>query len=134
MIELEGNIEKNLHSLSLEDIEIQNPEELVLAKQLLRFDDVLFGITNTNDTIIMLFIDCIKIDLCIDVAEDLYPNKLCDYIYELSQKFNQFYESCPVLKAENKEIQQSRAVLCSLTADVLDLSLGLLGIKTVEKL
>ena len=69
-----------------------------------------------------------------EVSRDLYPNKMCEYLFELSQKFNQFYENCPVLKAETKDIQQSRAVLCSLTADVLQLSLGLLGIKTVEKL
>jgi arginyl-tRNA synthetase len=39
-----------------------------------------------------------------------------------------------VLKAESPEIQRSRAALCSLTAETLKLSLGLLGIKTVEKL
>jgi len=97
---------KDINSLILE-----KPEEIILAKHILKLEEIL-----------------------IEVSRDLYPNKMCEYLFELSQKFNQFYENCPVLKAETKEIQQSRAVLCSLTADVLQLSLGLLGIKTVEKL
>ena len=61
-------------------------------------------------------------------------NQLCEYLFELSQRFNQFYENCPVLKAETIESRRSRAALCELTADTLKLSLGLLGIETVEKL
>ena len=34
------------------------------------------------------------------VEKDLSPNHLCQYLFELSQKFNQFFESCPVLKSE----------------------------------
>jgi arginyl-tRNA synthetase len=64
----------------------------------------------------------------------LTDQQLCEYLFELSQRFNQFYEKCPVLKAESPELQRSRAALCSLTADTLKLSLGLLGIRTVEKL
>ena len=56
------------------------------------------------------------------------------YIFELSGKFNQFYEQCPVLAAETAELQRSRLALCSLTASVLRLSLGLLGIDTLERL
>ena len=55
-------------------------------------------------------------------------------MFELSQRFNLFYERCPVLKAETEAIQMSRTALCSLTADTLKLSLELLGIDTVEKL
>jgi len=55
-------------------------------------------------------------------------------LFELSQRFNQFYEKCPVLKAETPQVQRARTALCSLTADTLKLSLGLLGIDTVEKL
>jgi arginyl-tRNA synthetase len=55
-------------------------------------------------------------------------------MFELSQKFNKFYEECPVLKAESASLQKSRAALCLMTADTLKKSLGLLGIDTVEKL
>jgi len=85
--------------------------EVTLAKHLIRFHEVL-----------------------LEVSLELYPNKLCDYIFELSQKFNQFYENCPVLKADTPELQTSRTALCILTSDTLKLSLDLLGIETVDKL
>jgi len=69
-----------------------------------------------------------------EVEKDLLPSKMCEYIFELSGKFNQFYESCPVLKAETTELQRSRLALCSVTASVLRLTLGLLGIEPLERL
>ena len=73
-------------------------------------------------------------DVIREVERDLLPSKLCEYIFELSGKFNQFYESCSVMNAETPEIQKSRLALCSLSASVLRLSLGLLGIDTLERL
>ena len=36
----------------------------------------------------------------IDEVEDvLLPNRLCSYLFELSQVFNRFYDQVPVLKA-----------------------------------
>ena len=45
--------------------------------------------------------------------------QLCDYIFELSQRFNQFYECCPVLQAESAELRHSRVQLCALTAGTI---------------
>jgi len=67
-----------------------------------------------------------------EVERDLLPSKLCEYIFELSSKFNQFYESCPVLQAESAEVQRSRLALCRVTASVLRLNLGLLGMEALE--
>jgi len=69
-----------------------------------------------------------------EVERDLLPSKMCEYIFELSGKFNQFYESCSVLNADTAELQRSRLALCSVTASVLRLTLGLLGIETLERL
>jgi arginyl-tRNA synthetase len=102
---------QGLQGLTAEALDLSTKEEQALAKQLMRLDEVLE-----------------------EVSRDLYPNKLCEYIFELSQRFNQFYERCPVLAAESPELRKSRAALCSLTADTLKLSLDLLGIRTVEKL
>jgi arginyl-tRNA synthetase len=67
------------------------------------------------------------------VEEDLLPNRLCDYLYELSKKFNQFYEQCPVLQASENE-RTSRLVLCDVTARTLKLGLSLLGISVLERM
>ena len=67
------------------------------------------------------------------VEQDLLPNRLCQYLFELSQKFNQFYDRCPVLTAE-EPLRSSRLVLCELTARTLKLGLSLLGISVIERM
>ncbi|MDJ0659818.1 MAG: arginine--tRNA ligase [Crocosphaera sp.] len=68
-----------------------------------------------------------------EVEKTLLPNRLCDYLYELSKKFNRFYENCPVLKSE-ETLKTSRLLLCDLTARTLKLGLSLLGISVLERM
>ncbi|MBD1999693.1 arginine--tRNA ligase [Leptolyngbya sp. FACHB-541] len=89
---------------------LKEDEEFVLAKHLLRLDEILS------------IIDA-----------DLLPNQLCQYLFELSQKFNQFYDRCTVLDAE-EPIRTSRLVLCDLTARTIKLGLSLLGIPVLERM
>ena len=78
--------------------------------------------------------DLLKLDAVIaEVAEELLPNRLCTYLFELSQVFNRFYDQVPVLKAE-EPARASRLALCRLTADTLKLGLGLLGVPTLERM
>ena len=91
--------------------QLQHPAELMLARHLMSVGEVLD-----------------------EVEADLYPHKLCDFIFELSQRFNVFYENCPVAKAETEEQKRSRAVLCAVTANTLRLILQMLGINTVDRL
>ena len=107
--ECEGD--KNDQQLSITSETLIAPEELALGKHLLKLEEVLK-----------------------EVERNLYPNALCEYLYELSSLFNKFYEKCPVLKAETQELRASRTALCSLSADALSLGLGLLGIDTLEQL
>ncbi|NEP41581.1 MAG: arginine--tRNA ligase, partial [Okeania sp. SIO2H7] len=89
---------------------LEKGEELALAKHLLQLPEI--------------------VDL---VAADLLPNRLCQYLFELSQKFNQFYEFCPVLDAK-EPTRTSRLVLCDVTARTLKLGLSLLGISVLERM
>jgi len=73
-------------------------------------------------------------DVLNEVERDLYPNRMCDYLFETSQKFNQFYENCSVNNAETPELKASRLSLCTATAGTIRLLLSLLGIEVVEKL
>ena len=68
-----------------------------------------------------------------EVETELLPSKLCDYIFDLASRFNQFYEKCPVLSSET-EVRRSRLALCALTAQVLRLNLELLGIEPLERI
>ncbi|MCY7336541.1 MAG: arginine--tRNA ligase [Chamaesiphon sp.] len=68
-----------------------------------------------------------------EVERDLLPNRLCQYLFELSQKFNQFYDKHSVLQVE-EPLRTSRLVLCDLTAKTLRLGLDLLGIPVLERM
>ncbi|QDO89421.1 arginine--tRNA ligase [Ornithinimicrobium ciconiae] len=66
------------------------------------------------------------------VGESLEPHRLCGYLFQLAQSFSAFYEHCPVLKAADPAVRQSRLALCALTLDVLVTGLDLLGIESPE--
>jgi arginyl-tRNA synthetase len=68
------------------------------------------------------------------VADSLQPHRLCTYLYELASAFTTFYESCPVLRAENEEQRATRLLLCELTARVLAAGLELLGIEAPARM
>ena len=97
-------------SVAAEPLSYSEPQEWALVRELLRFDAVI-----------------------VEVEEELLPNRLCSYLFELSQVFNRFYDQVPVLKAEGATLR-SRLALCRLTADTLNLGLGLLGIATLERM
>lgn len=66
-------------------------------------------------------------------AESFRPNLVADYLFELSRKFNTFYNSCPILNQED-EVLHSRLLIADRTAKVLKEGLDLLGIGTVDRM
>ena len=89
---------------------LEAPQELSLARQLLNFDEVILA-----------------------MEQDLLPNRLCAYLFGLSQTFNRFYDQLPVLKAPSPS-RGTRLALCRLTARTMNLGLALLGIKTLDRM
>lgn len=67
------------------------------------------------------------------VLNDFRPNTLAAYLYEVATTYHKFWEACPVLKEEG-DIRQTRLAICELTGQVLRCGLGLLGIRTTEKM
>jgi len=67
------------------------------------------------------------------VADDCFPNQLCNFLYELAGLFMKFYEACPILKADEPS-KNSRLALSALTAHTLKDGLELLGIETLEQM
>ena len=93
-----------------EQLVFEEPQEWALIRQLLQLDAVIS-----------------------EVESDLLPNRLCTYLFELSQSFNRFYDQVPVLKAD-EPMRSSRLALCRLAADTLKLGLSLLGIPSLERM
>lgn len=67
-------------------------------------------------------------------AAECYPHYLCQYLYNLSGLFMRFYESCPILGADNIKQRQSRLALSKLTAQILHDGLDLLGIQMADRM
>ncbi|MDQ6623885.1 MAG: arginine--tRNA ligase [Verrucomicrobiota bacterium] len=91
-------------------LSLSQPTELVLAKRLAQFAEVVPTILN-----------------------DFRPNILANYLFELANSFHAFYEACPVLKSD-EPARSSRLALCKLTARVLQRGLDLLGIEVPERM
>jgi arginyl-tRNA synthetase len=62
------------------------------------------------------------------------PHKLCSYLFELAGTYTTFFETCPVLKAPDPEVRDSRLALCGITASVLGTGLAVLGIESPERM
>ena len=63
----------------------------------------------------------------------LSPGTLCNYLFILCQEFNLFYQKNPILISE-KNTKQIRLLITQATTHIIQNSLNLLGIKTVEKM
>jgi len=101
-------IKRKVQDQTLSAINLQHPSEITLGLHLCQFAEILDSI---ND--------------------DLMPNRLCEYLYELAEKFNAFFRDCRV---EGVAEQSQRLALCELTAMVLKEGLTILGLKTVTKM
>jgi len=69
-----------------------------------------------------------------EVGVSLEPHRLAAYLYDLATTFTAFYEHCPVLKAEDASVRDSRLALCALTRKVLVKGLDLLGIESPDQM
>ncbi len=107
-ISRKGNID--FSKLESTKIVLNEEAELILAKHILQLSEVIQ-----------------------EVEKDLLPNRLCQYLFELSQKFNQFYDRCSILNAVEPQ-RTSRLILADLTARTLKLGLSLLGITVLERM
>jgi arginyl-tRNA synthetase len=96
------------HLLKTSRIEVSHMAEIALGVHLCRFREVLEN-----------------------VATDLLPNRLAEYLYELAEKFNVFFRDCRV---EGSAEESHRLLLCELTAKVLKQGLFILGLETVDRM
>ena len=103
------DVERELEGLK--NLNLAEPAELDLAKQLIRYTE---AITTA--------------------VADYRPNYITAYLYELAQKFSSFYNACPVLDAEENK-RPTRLLLCRLTARTIRHGLEkLLGIGVIDQM
>jgi arginyl-tRNA synthetase len=82
-----------------------------------------------------LFLKLSKFNEVLELSfTDKAPNKICDYVYDLASTFNRFYHDNKIISEENNDKKTSWINLITLTMNVLETSLGLLGIETPERM
>lgn len=96
-------------------VSLDHPKEWRLAKHLLRFTEVVSRAVN-----------------------DLHVHLLCDYLYDVSTVFNEFYDNCYCVQKDKQtgevKIDMGRLLLCEATAETMAKCFHLLGIETIEKM
>jgi arginyl-tRNA synthetase len=90
---------------------LTEPTERALALQLIRFPEALRA-----------------------AASEYFPHLITAYLWDLGRSFSAFFEACPVLKAESESLRKDRLILVNLVGRTIRTALGLLGIKTVERM
>lgn len=102
-----GSVDIN-RLLTQEKIALEHPSEVQLGLHLLRFAETLYAVEN-----------------------ELLPNYLTDYLYELAQRFNLFFRDCRV---EGTPEQNRRILLCEAVARTMETGLHILGLQTVDRM
>ena len=99
------NIEKILKEASMD---LNHQSEIFLALHIARF-----------------------LEIVQNFSKDLLPNRLCDYLYELADKFNAFFRDCQVIGSKD---EKSRLLLCDLTSKIFEKGFKILGLETVDRM
>ncbi|KAL1460176.1 hypothetical protein WDU94_012112 [Cyamophila willieti] len=109
------NIDDLVKSAHTTPVSLEHPKEFALAKTLLRLNDVLTLVTR---------------DLCL--------HHLCEYLYDVSTAFSEFYDNCYCIEKDEagkiKKVHTGRLLLAEATARVMKKCFDILNINTVHKM
>lgn len=67
-------------------------------------------------------------------AQSFSPNLICNFAFDLAQKYNLFYQKHSIIGAKTDNLKMFRLSLTAAVAQVLENSLSLLGISVPEKM
>ena len=88
-----------------------------------------------NDSEKSLMLELAKYNAMMETAcEEVAPHKICAYIYDLANAFNHFYHETKILTEEDETKKESWIALLTLTRDVLEVCIDLLGFSAPERM
>ena len=61
------------------------------------------------------------------------PSRICAYLYELSDKFNYFYQKVKILQSDGEKLKSNISMLC-LIKEIFECGIDLLGFEAPEKM
>ena len=82
-----------------------------------------------------LMLELTKFNAMMETAcEEIAPHRICAYIYDLANAFNHFYHETKILTEEDAEKKAGWIALLTLTRDVLETCIDLLGFSAPERM
>ena len=90
------------------EVKLEHEKEMALALKLARFPEAVA-----------------------EAVEELAPNRITEYQYELSQTFSEFYNECQIVGSEEED---SRLLLAEATAVVMRQCFAVLGITPLYRI
>ena len=69
-----------------------------------------------------------------DACEELAPNRVCAYLYDLANAFNRFYHETKIVTEPDKERRDGWISLILLTLEVLEACIGVLGFSAPDRM
>ena len=69
-----------------------------------------------------------------NASEKLAPNLICNYVYDLTKSFANYYHDYSILNAENEDIKCMRLQLVKSIGNVIKISLNILGIDVIDRI
>lgn len=82
-----------------------------------------------------LMLQVVKFNEVIELSyRERAPHKICEYVYELSNNFNKFYNDTKILAEEDEAKKASWLSLINLVKNTLEQCLELLGMESVERM
>ncbi len=67
-------------------------------------------------------------------AEEYNPAAICQYVLDLAKSYNKVYNEVSILKESNEDLRNMRLQLAWQTAQIIQRSLRLIGVETVERM
>jgi len=104
-------LKKSKTKISFKNIGDINPEEKDILRTIYRFPETVQ-----------------------EAADKLSPNLICNFAFDLAQKYNLFYQKHPIIKAETDDLKMFRLGLTAAVAQILENSLSLLGISAPSQM
>lgn len=110
---------KSILSKSAQDIEVHPAELRAPYSKIER--DLMLKLTAINEVIESAF-------------NDKSPNRICEYIYDVSNLFNKFYHDNIIITEEDINKKMSWIKLITLTKNILETGLDLLGMEAPDRM
>lgn len=82
-----------------------------------------------------LQLELVKLNEVIELSfADLAPHRICQYIFDLANAFNKFYHETKIIAQSDQEVQAGYIRLITLTKDVLEQCIDLLGFEAPDRM